>query len=88
MMDICMKLNESLEPKDDHLNIPLGDTFPIEFENPDGIDEDYTFESDNPDVASVDEEGNEVYVNEELQLEFLNKDNISAFLEYVQQNQQ
>ena len=35
-----------------------------------------------------DEEGNEVYVNEELQLEFLNKDNISAFLEYVQQNQQ
>ena len=34
-----------------------------------------------------DEEGNEVYVNEELQLEFLNKDNISAFLEYVQQNQ-
>jgi hypothetical protein len=35
-----------------------------------------------------DEDGNEVYVNEELQLEFLNKDNISAFLEYVQQNQQ
>lgn len=35
-----------------------------------------------------DEEGNEIYVNEELQLEFLNKDNISAFLEYVQQNQQ
>ena len=35
-----------------------------------------------------DEEGNEVYVNDELQLEFLNKDNISAFLEYVQQNQQ
>jgi hypothetical protein len=35
-----------------------------------------------------DEEGNEVYVDEELQLEFLNKDNISAFLEYVQQNQQ
>ena len=35
-----------------------------------------------------DEEGNEVYVNEELQLEFLNEDNISAFLEYVQQNQQ
>ena len=34
-----------------------------------------------------DEEGNEVYVNEELQLEFLNKDNISAFLEYVQQLQ-
>ena len=32
-----------------------------------------------------DEEGNEVYVNEELQLEFLNKDNINAFLEYVQQ---
>ena len=35
-----------------------------------------------------DEEGNEIYVNDELQLEFLNKDNISAFLEYVQQNQQ
>ena len=35
-----------------------------------------------------DENGEEVYVNEELQLEFLNKDNISAFLEYVQQNQQ
>ncbi len=35
-----------------------------------------------------DEEGNEVYVNDELQLEFLNEDNISAFLEYVQQNQQ
>lgn len=35
-----------------------------------------------------DEEGNEVYVNDELQLEFLNADNISAFLEYVQQNQQ
>ena len=35
-----------------------------------------------------DENGEEIYVNEELQLEFLNKDNISAFLEYVQQNQQ
>lgn len=35
-----------------------------------------------------DEEGNEVYVNDELQLDFLNEDNISAFLEYVQQNQQ
>ena len=35
-----------------------------------------------------DENGEEVYVNEELQLEFLNKDNISAFLEYIQQNQQ
>jgi hypothetical protein len=34
-----------------------------------------------------DEEGNEVYVNDELQLEFLNEDNISAFLEYVQQLQ-
>jgi hypothetical protein len=34
-----------------------------------------------------DEEGNEIYVNEELQLEFLNKDNISAFLEYLQQLQ-
>ena len=34
-----------------------------------------------------DEEGNEIYVNEELQLEFLNEDNISAFLEYVQQLQ-
>ena len=34
-----------------------------------------------------DEDGEEVYVNEELQLDFLNKDNISAFLEYVQQNQ-
>ena len=35
-----------------------------------------------------DENGEEVYVNDELQLEFLNKDNINAFLEYVQQNQQ
>ena len=35
-----------------------------------------------------DENGEEVYVNDELQLEFLNEDNISAFLEYVQQNQQ
>ena len=34
-----------------------------------------------------DEEGNEVYVNDELQLEFLNEDNISAFLEYIQQLQ-
>ena len=34
-----------------------------------------------------DEEGNEVYVNDELQLEFLNEDNIGAFLEYVQQLQ-
>ena len=34
-----------------------------------------------------DEEGNEIYVNDELQLEFLNEDNISAFLEYVQQLQ-
>ena len=34
-----------------------------------------------------DENGEEVYVNEELQLDFLNKENISAFLEYVQQNQ-
>ena len=34
-----------------------------------------------------DENGEEIYVNEELQLEFLNKDNISAFLEYVQQLQ-
>ena len=34
-----------------------------------------------------DEEGNEVYVNDELQLDFLNEENISAFLEYVQQNQ-
>ncbi len=34
-----------------------------------------------------DEEGNEVYVNDELQLEFLNEDNLSAFLEYVQQLQ-
>ena len=35
-----------------------------------------------------DENGEEVYVGEELQLEFLNEDNINAFLEYVQQNQQ
>ncbi len=35
-----------------------------------------------------DENGEEVYVNDELQLEFLNVDNIGAFLEYVQQNQQ
>lgn len=34
-----------------------------------------------------DEDGEEVYVGEELQLDFLNKENISAFLEYVQQNQ-
>jgi hypothetical protein len=34
-----------------------------------------------------DEEGNEIYVNDELQLEFLNEDNIGAFLEYVQQLQ-
>ena len=34
-----------------------------------------------------DEEGNEIYVNDELQLEFLNEDNISAFLEYIQQLQ-
>lgn len=34
-----------------------------------------------------DEDGNEVYVNDELQLEFLNEDNISAFLEYIQQLQ-
>ena len=34
-----------------------------------------------------DENGDEVYINDELQLDFLNKDNIGAFLEYVQQNQ-
>ena len=36
----------------------------------------------------VDEEtGEEVYINEEIQLEFLNEENIGAFLEYLQQNQ-
>lgn len=35
-----------------------------------------------------DDNGNEVYVNDELQLDFLNKDNATAFLEYLQQNEE
>ena len=35
-----------------------------------------------------DENGEEVYVNEEILLDFLNKDNIEAFVEYIQVNQQ
>ena len=35
-----------------------------------------------------DENGEEVYVNEEVLLDFLNKDNIEAFVEYIQINQQ
>lgn len=35
-----------------------------------------------------DENGEEVYVNDEILLDFLNKDNIEAFVEYIQVNQQ
>ena len=35
-----------------------------------------------------DENGEEVYVNDEVLLDFLNKDNIEAFVEYIQINQQ
>ena len=35
-----------------------------------------------------DENGEEVYVNEEILLDFLNSDNIEAFIEYIQINQQ
>lgn len=35
-----------------------------------------------------DENGEEVYINDEVLLDFLNKDNIEAFVEYIQINQQ
>ena len=35
-----------------------------------------------------DENGEEVYVNDEVLLDFLNKDNVEAFVEYIQINQQ
>ena len=55
---------ENAELEEDKLNIAPGDSQPIVITNPNEIDENYTYESTNPDVATVDDEGNVTAVGE------------------------